>query len=111
VTKLDWRKAKAREIDPARQQPLEDFVGPDPVIVSITPVGRKELSKHLAKQNKERRNEAARWPSRVAAEARERERLVEEVADRARQQASRESRDRIVTRKKAAKKARKRALS
>ena len=70
MTKVDWRKARTHEPDPARQQPMEDFVEPDRVIVAVTPIGRKELEKHRAKLNKERASEARRWPSRIAAEAR-----------------------------------------
>jgi hypothetical protein len=101
VTKLDWRKAKSHETDPARQQPKEDFVEPDRLIVSVTPITRKELAKHLAKLKKERTNEARRWPSRIAAEAREAERLAEEAANKARREAAREARQRNLARKKA----------
>lgn len=110
MTKLDWRKAKTHEVDPARQQPMEDFVEPDPVIVSVTPVTRKELSKHLAKENKERAREAWRWPSRIQAEARHAEKLAEEAAREKRQKAELEVRKQKLGRKKAARKARKSSI-
>lgn len=105
MTKLDWRKARVQQADPARQQPTEDFVEPDPVIISVTPASRKELAKHCAKLNKERTNEARRWPSRIAAEARESEKLAEDAANQARRETAREARQRKLARKKARRRA------
>lgn len=41
MSKIDWSKDK-REYDPARVQRVDDFVEPDPVIISVTPLKPKE---------------------------------------------------------------------
>jgi hypothetical protein len=106
MTKLDWRKAKARLADPARQQVTEDFVQPDSVVISSTPISHKVMAKHLAKQSKERKREAWRWPSRISAEAREAEKLADEAAREKRRKALLEARKLKLARKKGARKAR-----
>jgi hypothetical protein len=57
MSKLDWSKAKLYEADPARLQRMNDFVEPDPVVISVrdlTPNERKKIAQKQTRLGKAR---------------------------------------------------------